>query len=257
MTSLTSTMKSRSSQNLLLLVHLPSSFAHPLHSPSNSHIFALKRRVVIHSRLLGLGFAVAICLIIIVGLAFNLGRRRERSGNWYCWGEKAQDSTSNSTALPELEETPEESKIKYRNVWPKPRSISSLVELQSPMNPVEVEWRPCFQELPSKEIYEMDSPSVSGRRSSWMSQPTWWARYRKESNARSDKSADNDETTSIKQPPYLKATHMPSNKTGNQEKQRDSSGAASMDWRGSGLEHVRQVYAQKKTDLAIEGTPWY
>ena len=100
----------------------------------------------------------------------------------------------------------------------------------------------------------MESPSPSPSRASW------WNRYgdrRKEAAAISVKSSNEIEEAQARQPPYPKAVHAPSRHMGDEEKQRESTGSASIDRRRSGQEYVRQVYAQKKNDLAVEGTPWY
>lgn len=231
--------------------------ARPLSVSTGNPKINNKRNIATNSRTVGTGFAIAVFLILLFGIAFHLGRRRERMGTWFCWGACDSKTTSKPENLSELEVTLEPSRLKSRISCPITVSSSAPVELQSPISLAEAESRPRFLEMPSKEIYEMGLPSPRPRRPSWIDRTTWWIRYsdrKTESKTRNDKDR---RAESVGPPSYPEAVHQQSTKLQSPEKGRDSSGSALIDWRSSGLEYIRHVYAQKKTDLAVEGTPWY
>lgn len=100
----------------------------------------------------------------------------------------------------------------------------------------------------------MGSPSLSSSRSSWIDRPTsWWKRSgdrKPEAPAKLDETMKETQSESVQAPPTLIFVR----KQPDLNVRRGSSGLAGL---GSGTERVRRIYAQKKTDLTVEGTPWY
>ena len=131
---------------LLLSISVPTTLASPM--PPSFH--ALHKRSP-SPRNIGIGFAIAISVVIFVGIVFYLGVQRGRTGTWFCWrdplpcppNEKVKVMDSNalksrisspihmySSALPEL--SPVEAQPKFAELSPM-EAKPKFAELPSPL----------------------------------------------------------------------------------------------------------------------------
>jgi hypothetical protein len=200
------------------------------------------------------GIGITLFVLTLLGIAFYLGRRRERTGTWRLWRSANTDpKNTTSTPLAQLDNNSKSSGFKYTISSPIAVASSAPVELHSPVSPAEAEVRTRYLELPAKEIYEMGIPSPKAKHMSWMSRTAWWKR---ESLRRKESNAGSEMTRWTNLPPYPEDVHI------RDEETQDASSRTSKDSKRSTLmerseEHVRKVYAQQETDLALKATPWY
>lgn len=215
------------------------------------------------SRDAGIGVGLAILVILLLVLAFYLGRRVEQYGSWRCWTTADETSlTSTPKTILRYEEEPHFSAdLKHR--FESSYDLSSTYDLSPPvpaeLHSLQVEHRPRYLELPSnKEVYELGqrtprtprtpmtpremglssprsnhSNQSNNNRRSWTSR-AWW-RHRQTVQPVEINPAPKKRPASALSLPA--AAFLNANLGKNERKVRRSM----MDWRGSGLEHVREV----------------
>jgi hypothetical protein len=249
-----------------LLVTTTLAVAHPHHTTHT-----LQKRSSTSKRTIGISFAIAISLLVLIAITFYLGMRRERKGTWSCWRDAASTPNNNTNnKISELEESPEPSRLRSRISCPFALASSAPVELDlSPISPLQTAQAPRYLELPAtKEIYEMGMPSP--RRPSWLDRQAWWMRFstrlsyheraRHGSNASARRKLYELDPESAQPPPaYPEAVHLETSyaneKFGATEKARKSGASGLMDW--SGMDYVKRIYKQPKNGIGVEGAIWF
>ena len=233
---------------------------YPLHhavQPQQLGQHARQKRNYQSNRDAGIGVGLAILLSMLLVAAFYLGRQRERAGGWHCWGARKNPYEHDSNTSEKSGHNgfgPE--KLKGQISSPVPVSTSNLAELQTSHEGSETESQPDPSELPTQEVYEMGMPSpkypTSPKRPSWVDRARRWTRH----SGQLDLSDSGDiksqpEVAEVARRPIQipESVYMIPRRGGAEERARKSTASALMDWRGSGLEHVRTMYAQRKSGL--------
>jgi hypothetical protein len=243
----------------LVLLTAPSALAIPA---QHVHIYTKRSS---SSSAVGTGFTIAISMILLAGMFFYLGMRRERAQSWRLW--RAAPYTHNSPNGPYTPRSPREHSLKSSISCP--LAVSSSAPVHPVPHPVEAaDPTVTYLELPCKEVYEMGMPSPRRPlRATWLSldRRPWWISFSERSERASVRENSTARTSFVRQssartvgtnggrmqvgttppPAYPEAVYSCVALEGEADGvERKSNGSSFMDW--TGLEYVRRIYLGRK-----------